>query len=459
MPRAEHNPIATPQPATPYPASAEEEGTNGRRYQTRRVALKFSHTKTPYFEPPKPPEARPPVPKSSARRKNRANTTSANPPPTNETSQGVDVSISAGQTSQTVSDTAPEHQPAHSVPLSEHPPSSALAPVGVSTQDTPSASMLEASTQNTPSVLLPETSGNTNIECINTQGVNTALARESGHGGLASVTMLSGSVFSTLSRPNRISDFATPAVVIIQNSQDWPRPDYDDSQFPTFVPNSLVPFDHGILPVNLSPHPNSHQMQIQHSGFSSWKARENEFAPPESGSNVSSGLQDFSTLNRQPFPPPPVTMLSTPALQAPAPDAGALFTTIMNTPPPHFPTAPTASMLIHPFNAPGMLEHPNNSSTTCLFPTDPIQPEGSVVAISRTSSTALDAVSGSNSTWRSSIAPLGVQPSSARLPNPPATTLSGTSLKTLSKYNRNSNLDGGGRVLGETPSNSPSLYT
>ncbi|QRW07096.1 hypothetical protein RhiLY_06095 [Ceratobasidium sp. AG-Ba] len=420
MPRIESQPAVSSQHTTPYPSLPEEPATDGRRYHTRRIPLKFSHTKAPFVEPPKPPRTRPPVPKSVARKGNRD---MAQQPTSSvsETGEGAVGSTLANHTSRTQTEPPPNRsseQRAPPVPDAEQLGSNTSAPANVTTGNIPSAS----SSQLNPISSLPAMPEDTEIESISTEGVNAALAGSGVQGNSASVSMLPSNPFATPRRPNRPASFTTPAVVIIQGTQDWSRPDHDNSQFPAFVPNTSAPFDTSVFSFNVSPHPNSRHIQIQQSGFSSWNPQQSEFAPPQSGSTPLNDAHDLAGLNQQLFQAPHITALSAPALPTPAADANALYTAIIGTLPPHFPTVPTASVSAHPFNSPSVLERPQNTPSTASAGVDSVQHGGQIVAISHANSLALDPVPGSNSTWQSAVAPSSIQLSTVRLPCPPITT-------------------------------------
>ncbi|QRV81258.1 hypothetical protein RhiJN_09273 [Ceratobasidium sp. AG-Ba] len=406
MPAPKRQTVSTPTPNTPYPppvaTDATETPSDGRRYQTRRVALKFSHTKTPYVPPPRPPRERPPVPKSVAQ-KGPKSTQSTNA--TNEQTPDQALSLTTTKpTQQAKSESIPQCEsekttPDVSVPKAlstiqslSNAPIPKLASTMEAIPNVPdpesqlSCSVLNPVPQPAPSVSNPMPtsvtpySAGAQIESLvsasytqedsgsrlptipeyveigrnnSFAGADTALVH---HNSQVATVTPSSNHFATPRRANRPAGFATPALVIIQNSQD-----YYDSQFPTFVPNSTIPFNTSVLSIRLPPHLSPCQNYNQQSSFGPWTPSQSEFAPPESGSVVLSGFHDTKDLNQDVFQAPCATLAAVPVAKAPNTDVNMLYTAILSTLPPSLPAAPLASAGSHPFTTPGLLEVPDRT--------------------------------------------------------------------------------------------------
>ncbi|QRW15417.1 hypothetical protein RhiLY_14416 [Ceratobasidium sp. AG-Ba] len=420
MPRAGRQTISIPEPTVPYPppteSSAEDTASNEPRYHTRRVGLKFSHTKTPFIPPPLPPKDQPPVPKSVARKgsKSTQSTTAVG----EQTHEDTPSFATPNQTQQVEPEAVLERNPNQAVPTAPNPnPPSADTPdiVGASVES-PS---LEPPLQENNVSHLPPIPENIGIEPTNSVWtVDTALVP---HSSQAVTNTLLSNPFATPGRINRPAGFATPTtMVLIQNSHDRP-----EHQFHSFIPNPFIPLDPSLLSITLSPCPSPRQNYNQQSGFGSWTPRQNEFAPPESGSGLS-GTSNRTTAGQDVFGVTQATLTAIPTLTVPRMDVNSLYTTIVNTLPTFLPATPLASTLIHSFAhsiSPGLAGYSASGSSAH---SDVVSHNELVLAqphlASHANPATPDTVHGSQIVQRSSSTSSSAQLPNVRLPSVPTTT-------------------------------------
>ncbi|KAG8705190.1 hypothetical protein FRC08_001782 [Ceratobasidium sp. 394] len=248
------------------------------------------------------------------------------------------------------------------------------------------------------------------------QDMSTALVLRNTQGNQAASIVTSTNLFSTPRRPNRPAGYNTPALVIIQNSQDWAQSNHDDLQIAPFIPNPSVPLNASVFSIRVSPHPNSRQICIQQSGFSSWMPRESEFAPPQSGASPNTFGESDNTIN---FGQDVFQAQPTRAIEAPCSEFTRLFSTVMGTLPPILPTVPITpapNTLANPRLLQLPRDPPNAASSreSSILRDEPV-PAQALHAL-HASSAAPEAGHGSNDSWRSSVAPLSFQLSRAYLP-------------------------------------------
>ncbi|KAG8702466.1 hypothetical protein FRC08_003471 [Ceratobasidium sp. 394] len=416
MPRATDKPGSARDAAAPYPAPQAEEAP---RYATRGLQYKYSHSKSPHIPPPKPPTERPALPKSVAR-KGRGKAAAA----TAKTSE-------AAPTAHEDEQGEPEHNsgPAREEPNpeshdSELPQITAQDSAGTHVEH--SASVSNPLNENNPH-LSAIAQGATTSESGPSGQLNTALVVRNTPGNQITPTTTLNSLLCTPRRQNRPIGYATPAVVIVGNSQDWTRPAHDDMQIAPFVPNPSLQFDTSMFSISVSPHP-ARQLCIQRSSFNSWAPPPSEFANPQSASGLDAFEERYDTADLgqdyfQPQGQAPIASAPTSTAPAPASDFNTLYSTILGTIPPILPAAPAAPAAPVPTRAsgPGLLHFPQNppanaaSRESSMLRDEPV-PAQALPAI-RAGSAVPEPGHGHDSLWQSSVAPSSFRLSRAHLPH------------------------------------------
>ncbi|KAG8703835.1 hypothetical protein FRC08_002612 [Ceratobasidium sp. 394] len=432
MPRINKS-TTSQQSAAPYPvpevvleavpeAAVEEAAEPGHRYGTRRMAYKFSKSKAPVIPPPAATQgATSPASVNCTEKRPYGNKgAGAAVTAANETGEGNAATCSqADQIDQGESQPEQRELEQHNLEV----PNSGPLPF-----NTPGSAVVHADDSHSGSIpqighlpQLPTISEDTTTPSTS-QDMSTALVLRNTQGNQAASITTSSTLFSTPRRPNRPVGFNTPALVIIQNSQDWTQSNHDDLQIAPFIPNPSIPLDTSVLSISVSPHPNSRQICIQQSGFSSWMPRESEFAPPQSGASLNTPSKTHTAMN---FNQDVFQAQPTRAIEAPPNQFKRLYDTIMGTIPPVLPTAPMTP-------APNALANPRllqlpqgppsaaSSRESSILRDEPVPAQAlhasRVSSTSRASSAAPEAGHGSNDTWRSSVAPSSFQLSRAYLP-------------------------------------------
>ncbi|KAG8733826.1 hypothetical protein FRC10_012128 [Ceratobasidium sp. 414] len=417
MPRASSKPTSSQNTAAPYQVP---EAVETHRYGTRGVRYKYSNGKAPHIPPPEPPTERPSLPKSAARKRKDptpgegerggSELEQHNSEPEHEQSEPHNSEPPQASTLDSI-DTRMEHSAAVLSPVDENIPHPPAIP-----EDTITPS-LDSSQQSSTALVARDTQGSYHA----VRYIRHVLTLTQAGNGI--ITTASGNPLRTPRRSNRPIGYTTPAVVIFGNSSNWPGFDHDDSQMPSFVPNTSIPFDTNVFSITMSPHP-SRQVGVHQSNFSSWALCGNEFANPGSSSGVDEQPYNMGNLDQDVFPSQPTQVATmstptfaesapifeapalTPAVTAPASaNFNTLYATIMRTIPPILPAAPRAPTPMRPSGREGSMLRDNPASTQ-------------LVLASRASSTAPD-VGHENEIWGSSVAPSNFRLPRALLPPPP----------------------------------------